>query len=227
MESFLSVNTGKLSLSCNDLRVEPEYRHECDMKRPRKHSNGSAGLDRSWPRFLRPKSAGSADRARSRPKSSGEFITQSDNIDYLLADIRERLAMFRKQDTEFHERMDSLSNSIGELASRSSLSLTPSEVSVDSDSIMLSNDDVNEENYEDDQIIIDEIENISTSFSSEVLNSIPAIKVTCYKRRLSDTTIHEPVSRKSSAASSERHHSICVPDHAYLYNDGRQISTLL
>ena len=223
---FLSVNTGKLSLSCNDLRAESEYH---DMKRPRKHSSGSATLDRSWPRFLRPKSAGSVDRrakSKPRPSSSGEFVSVN-NIDHLLTDIRERLAMFRKQDVEFHERLDSLSNSIGELASISSVSLTPSEasevVSIDSADLILSNDDDNEENYEDDQIIMDEIESVSTSFSSEVLNSIPTIKVTCYKRRLSDTTIHEPVSRKLSV---ERH-SICVPDHTYLYNDGREINTLL
>ena len=229
MESFLSVNFGKpLSLSCNDLRKEQQY-HESDTKR--RHSNCSASLDRSWPRFLRPKSAGSVDRrAKSkppRPKSSGEFV---DNIDHLLADIRGRLAMFRQQDVEFHERLDSLSNSIGELASRSSISLTPSEVSeevtsVNSADYLISSDD-NDEDYEDDQVIMDEIENVSTSFSTEVLNSIPTITVTCYRRRLSDTTIHEPVDRKSSAASSERH-SICIPDQAYLYNDGRPMSTLL
>ena len=227
MESFLSVTTGKLSLSCGDLRDEPEYP---DIKRLRAHSNGSVSfrLERSWTRFLRPKSAGSIDRsAKNRPRSPGAEVVVN-NIDHLLADIKERLAVFRKQDEEFHERMDSLSNSIGELASRSSVSLTPkspSEVSVASD-VTIYSDDISEENYENDQVIINEIGNISASFSTEVLNCIPTIKVTaCCKRRLSDTTIHEPVGRKLS----QERHSISVPDHTSLWSndDGVPVSTLL
>ena len=242
MESFLSVNGVKLSLSCNDLRSEePEKHDESDIKQLRKHSFGWASLDRSsMARFLRPKSAGhglsaaasldrrAKSRPKNRPKSSGEFV---DNIDFMLADIKERLAMFRKQDAEFHERIESLSTTIDEIASRSSISLTPSDISIASD-VMLSDDDdgdyeyydddhEEEENYEDDRVILNEIEGVSSSFSREILNSIPTIEVTYHKRRLSDTTIHEPLCHKSSAGSER--HSICVPNYAYLYSNTGQM----
>ena len=51
-------------------------------------------------------------------------------VDAQLMQIRAKLASFREQDTQFRERMDSLNDSVSELASRSSLSsFTPSECS--------------------------------------------------------------------------------------------------
>ena len=168
----------KLSLSCGDLTtIEPLY-DEYDIKRrSRKYSKDT------WPRLLRasrlrPKISRSMDRTKS--KSSEELsIEVVDTFDSQLTKIREKLATFRKQDMEFRERMKSLSNSIDELSSRSSIA--PSEVSATSD-LMMSSDDVDYVlSYEDDdQTIENKIKNISAmSFSTEVLNSIPTITITC------------------------------------------------
>ena len=245
MDSFLAIITrskkkfeGKLSLSCGDLAaIDSQYK--VGTIEQRKCSKGST-LDLSLPRFLRPKSAGfsptgSMDRTKSR--SSNELVT---DFDSQLAEIREKLAKFREQDVEFHERIDSLSHSIGELASRSSLnSFTPSEVSVaslssdeyDSDSEEEEEGEPEEEqNYKDDHTIEKEIETISKSFLSDVLNSIPAIKVTCHQRKLSkrrkssDPT--EAVRLLKSSVATERPHSICSsPDYEYLCEES--VSTLL
>ena len=169
----------KLSLSCGDLTtIEPLY-DEYDIKRrSRKYSKDT------WPRLLRasrlrPKISRSMDRTKS--KSSEELsIEVVDTFDSQLTKIREKLATFRKQDMEFRERMKSLSNSIDELSSRSSIA-APSEVSATSD-LMMSNDDVDDVlSYEDDdQTIENKIKSISAmSFSTEVLNSIPTITITC------------------------------------------------
>lgn len=171
-------NAEKLSLSCGDLTtIEPLY-DEYDIKRrSRKYSKDT------WPRLLRasrlrPKISRSMDRTKS--KSSEELsIEVVDTFDSQLTKIREKLATFRKQDMEFRERMKSLSNSIDELSSRSSIA--PSEVSATSD-LMMSSDDVDYVlSYEDDdQTIENKIKNISAmSFSTEVLNSIPTITITC------------------------------------------------
>ena len=168
----------KLSLSCGDLTtIEPLY-DEYDIKRrSRKYSKDT------WPRLLRasrlrPKISRSMDRTKS--KSSEELsIEVVDTIDSQLTKIREKLATFRKQDMEFRERMKSLSNSIDELSSRSSIA--PSEVSATSD-LMMSSDDVDDVlSYEvDDQTIENKIKNIcAMSFSTEVLNSITTITITC------------------------------------------------
>ena len=59
--------------------------------------------------------------------SSSELINV---VDAQLMQIREKLAAFRQQDTQFRERMNSLNGSVSELASQSSISsFTPSECS--------------------------------------------------------------------------------------------------
>ena len=70
-------------------------------------------------------SSPSSDRAKSM--SSSELINV---VDAQLMQIREKLAAFRQQDTQFRERMNSLNGSVSELASQSSVSsFTPSECS--------------------------------------------------------------------------------------------------
>ena len=238
MDSFLAVITrskrkfeGKLSLSCGDLAALNSQYEEGGTIEKRKYTK-DASFDSSWPRFLRRKSAGLAAGSntgsmdRTKSKSSSEL---ANDFDCQLAEIKEKLARFREQDAEFHERMDSLNHSIGELASRTSLnSSTPSAASnlfIDEDD---SDSDVEQEQNYFDAGDENEIGTISNSFLSEVLNSIPAIKVTCDKksllrrRRSSDPTVHE-AARSSIAAVRPR--SICSPDYGYLYEE--EVSTLL
>ena len=111
--------------------------------------------------------------------------------------------------------MESLSSSSGDLASRSSL--TPSEVSSASISdLTLSNENVNDgQSNEDDQAIENKIKTISaSSFSNEVLNCIPTIKITSYKRMLSDLTNHESENLLTSPAAASEAHSLCSADQA-------------
>ena len=169
---------GKLSLSCGDLStIEPLY-DEYGVKR-----RSRSFFKDTWPsRLLRPTlrpKFRSLDRIKS--KSSEELSSQYEvvnTLDSQLAKIKEKLATFRVQDMEFRERMKSLSISIDELSSRSSPA--PSEVSATSD-LMISNDEVDDElSYTEDQTIENKIKSMSAmSFSTEVLNSIPTITITC------------------------------------------------
>ena len=215
MDSLLTVFTKfkgkrkrrtKLSFSCNDLsKIKSGYNELDTIKQLKRHSKDSSFP----PKYLSSgSSAESMDGAKSKSASDLVMI-----IDIQLAEIREKLAMFREQDIDFHRRMDSLNNSISELAS-----LTTSEASdPKSDPMLYDDDDDDEQCYSDDEEIIkNKIENISMSFSTEVLNCIPTIKVTPYnrmsiKRRKSlnqslsrsDPTIHESsriASNYSSAA---------------------------
>ena len=240
MDSFLTVATrlkGRLSLSCNDLSaIESEYDDFDSIKQLRRNSK-STSCPWTRRRFLTSEySDQSLDRAKSK---SSELVNA---LDDQLAEIREKLAMLREQDIDFHERMDSLSNSIGEVASQSSLSSFGSALSEASEAASDgipddADENAEEKNYtEDEQIIKSKIEGISKSFSNELLNSIPTIKVTSdpYKRkrsskrsvRRSDPYIHGSAELLNSFAESNRH-SICLTDHAYLYGSGEEISTFL
>lgn len=177
----MSKAFGKQSLSCGDIAALTSITEQDYSDIKQKRNSKPEEFFRS--RFLRPKSPllHSMDRSKSRSYSS-----TLDDIDCQLIQIKEKLSTFREQDLNFRERLDSLSNSIDELASRSSL--TPSEASTNLDLIM-PNDDINvneEYNCKDDESIERGIENkikniSSMSFSSEVLNGIPAIAVTSYK----------------------------------------------
>ena len=243
MDSFLTVVSrfgGRQSLSCNDLEaIDSGYD---SIKQKRKDTKDST-LPRACPRYLRSKSHSSESPAHQsvnrtkRPKSSSELVN---SLDCQFAQIRENLAMLRKQDTNFHQRLDSLSNSIGELTSRSSLnSVSHSENSDASGGVLWDADDDNgeEKNYtEDNQTTQSKIEGICTSFSSEVLNSIPIIKVTAgsYKKnrsskrsaRGSDPSVHESANFLNVPTKSSRH-SICLADYVYLYGSGEEVSTTL
>ena len=239
MDSLLTVFTKfkgkreggtKLSLSCNDLsNIGSDYDELDTIKHLKRHSKDSSQL----PKYLSPGFSGeSMDRAKS--KSASDLVN---TFDIQLAEIREKLAMFREQDIDFHRRIDSLNNSIGELAS-----LTNSEASdPKSDSMLYDDDDDDEQYYSDDEEIIkNKIENVSMSFSTEVLDCIPTIKVTPYnrmsvKRRKSsnkslsrsDPAIHETSRLASSSSVESDRHSICISDHAYFYGSGEEISTIL
>ena len=94
--------------SCGDIRPHPVYISL--LKRV------SFGTNRHLP------STATSDSTRN-----SELISV---VDAQLMQIRAKLASFREQDTQFRERMDSLNDSVSELASRSSLSsFTPSECS--------------------------------------------------------------------------------------------------
>ena len=71
-----------------------------------------------------------------------------DDIERRLIEIKDKLSMFREQDLEFRGRLHSLSNSVDELTSRSSLSL--SEASTPSD-LMIPSDEANEEEVWEDE----------------------------------------------------------------------------
>lgn len=244
MDSFLTVVSrfgGRQSLSCNDLEaIDSGYD---SIKQKRKDTKDST-LPRACPRYLRSKSHSSESPAHQsvnrtkRPKSSSELVN---SLDCQFAQIRENLAMLRKQDTNFHQRLDSLSNSIGELTSRSSLnSVSHSENSDTLGGVLWDADDDNVEEKnctEGDQIIQSKIESISTSFSSDVLNSIPIIKVTTgsYEKkkrsskrssRGSDPSVHESANFLNVSTKSSRH-SICLADYVYLYGSGEEVSTTL
>ena len=193
--SFLTVLTmskalsGKQSLSCNDITALTSATEHGQSQRRTSLRHADSLLHK----FMRPKSPliRSMEQTKKRTPASTPDL---DDIDQRLIQIREQLSTFREQDMEFRERLDSLNNSIDELASRSSLA--SSEVS---DLMMPSDDAAEEHHYEDnleddDQAIENSFKNLSMSFSSEVLNScIPSIVVTSHKRcrQSSDPSIHE------------------------------------
>ena len=189
-DSFLSVLTmpkRKKSLSCDNIvALMSNTVGDCDQDRSSKSESkrkNSAGTSYTLRRFLRPKSPLVHSMDRDKSASSEDLVN---NVDWRLIQIKKELATFREQDIKFRERMGSISNSIDDIAS--SCSLTESEVSTASDLVM-SNNDTNEKlNYKDDKTFEHEINSISASFSSEVLNRIPAIAVKCYK---TDPPLHE------------------------------------
>ena len=178
MDSVFKKTKGRLSFSCSDITnlESATVYDQFNLEQQSKDSRNTCGCRLT--RFLMPKPPDSLDRTMRK-----SCCKLKNNIDDQLAEIREKLAMFRKQDTKFRERIDSLSHSIGELASdRSSLNnFTTSEDS------MIFDNDAEEQNFEEAEIN----GKICSSFSTEVLNSIPNIKVTCYagKKRLSDASI--------------------------------------
>ena len=185
MDPFLTVLTTskrKQCLSCGDLAdlaSNTDCNHSC-FERPRKQSATAICPSIHPRRFLRQISppVHSMDRIKSR--SCSELVN---NIDCRLGEIKNTLAIFREQDVEFRKRIRSLSNSIEDLvSSRSSLA---SEGSNASDLMVFAND-------KDDQIIENKIKAVSESFSSDVLNCIPTIAITCHMaRQTSDPTLHE------------------------------------
>ena len=191
-DSFLSVFTmpkRKKSLSCDNIvALMSNSVTDCNHDRGSSKRKNSAGTY-SLHRFLRPKSPliHSMDGAKS---VSSDLVN---NVDCRLSQIKKQLATFREQDVKFRERMGSLSDSIDDIASSSSL--TASELSTASDLVM-SNNHTNEELiYKDDKILENEIRGISKSFSCDVLNRIPTIAVKCYKTmQASDPELHDTAS---------------------------------
>lgn len=180
---------GKQSLSCGDITaLTTAAQHDQSDSKQRR---SSLKQDSLLYKFMRPKSplVHSMEKDKKRTQRPASTPPVLDDIDQRLIQIREKLSMFREQDVEFRERLHSLSNSIDELASRSSLA--------SSDGTMPSDDAAEEHDYEDleddDLAIENNFKNLSMSLSNEVLNSIPSITVTSYKkcRQSSDPSIHE------------------------------------
>ena len=155
-------------------------------------------------------------------------------VDEQLMQIREKLAAFRQQDTQFKERMDSLNDSVSELASRSSISSSPSECS-DLDSL----DEVSEEEEFEQQTVGQK------AFSDEPprLLCIPTVKVTsssqfnrppvgCFHMRHSSdpSSLHSHIELPKEEEMETRRHSTYSADQAInlypQYNNPEEISTL-
>lgn len=132
------------------------------------------------------------------------------NVDDQLIQIREKLAMFREQDNQFRERIKFLSDSVGELASRSSH--TPSECSHFGSSDESSKEDV-----------LEEIDHQTLPFSDKpklLHTDIPTVKVTgcrdhfispvaadsfCMRRATSDPAIHSHLSEGAGTLEKRRY----------------------
>lgn len=185
MDPFLTVLTTskrKQCLSCGDIAAlvsDTDYDHLC-LERPRKHSATAICPSIHPRRFLRQKSPPAHSVHRIKSRSCEELVN---NVDCRLAEIKNALAIFREQDIDFRKRMHSLSNSIDDLAS--SHSSLASEDSTASDPVVFAND-------KEDQSIENKINDISGSFSSDVLNCIPTIAITCHMARQTS----EPTLRK-------------------------------
>ena len=214
--SFLTVFAmskalgGKQSLSCSDitaLTVSAARQDQSDNKQRRTSLRHEDSL---LHKLMRPKSP-LAQKRTARPASTPPDL---DDIDQRLIQIREKLSMFREQDVEFRERLDSLSNSIDELASRSSLA--SSDETIPSDDAAEEHD--NEDDLEDADLAIENnFKNLSMSLSNEVLNSVPSITVSYYKRcrQSSDPSIHETVNSKLLQLSDSTSTQWQLPQRTY------------
>ena len=195
-ESMSKALSGKpQSLSCSDITAlkiatkKSQSDNANEQRRKLLVKSRAQSRDTFIHRFLRPKSplVRSMERTKKRTPAHSTpdpVYDRVDDIDQRLVQIRSQLSMFRKQDMDFRERLDSLSNSIDELASRSSLASDISDVTFPSD-------DAAEEYYyedDDDQAFENNLTNVSMSFSSEMLNCIASITVTSCTR---DDNRHE------------------------------------
>ena len=156
-----------------------------------------------------------SDRAKSM--SNSELVN---DVDEQLIQIRKKLAAFREQDTQFRERMNSLTGSVSELTlSRSSLSsFTPSECS-DLGSL----DEVSEDEESEQQTVGQGV------FVSDKFNQPPARNF--HMRQLSDPLhSHAELPEKEAEELETQRHSTNSANQAisgYLqYNNPEEISTL-
>ena len=177
-----------------------------------------------------------SDRAKST--SNSELVNV---VDEQLMEIREKLAAFRDQDTQFRERINLLSNSVGELVSaRSSLdSFTPSEYS-DLDSL----DEASKEKEEFQQQTLGQ-----RTFSDEppeLLRCIPTVRVIgcrdhfnqpfagCFQMRRATSdpiSIHSQIAENAGTTETTQMRSTysaeAIHRHLYpQYNNPEEISTL-
>ena len=184
--SSLSVLTmpkalsGKQSLSCSDIAVLTTEQEQLDTDHQIKRRPSLVrATETILQRFVRSKSPSlfSSSERHNRgygpKKRRSASVSDLDDVDKQLMQIREQLSMFREQNLEFRRRLHSLDYSIEELASRSSLAS-------DSLDLRLPSDDSFEENdcEEHDDAIENNQKNVSISFSSEVFHRIPSITVT-------------------------------------------------
>ena len=132
----------------------------------------------------------SSTLGRCTRMNSGGLV---DDIDSTLADIKQKLAMFREQDMKLRKRMNSLSSSIEDLTPSSS-SPTPSDPAEVVPDVIPADDATEEKQYKDDHTIENEIKTLSESFSRDVFNHLPSIAVTCYRTMYaSDPSLHKTV----------------------------------
>jgi len=140
--------------------------------------------------------------------SNSELIS---SVDAQLMQIRDKLAAFREQDALIRERMNSLTSSVSELTSRSSLSSpTPSECS-DSSSL--------EDNAMQDEG--EEFEQVQKAFSDEPQAfCIPTVIVTECKDDFNQTLVRQVTLHSSKMdylrLPEERRHSAPLVSHQYM-----------
>ena len=211
--------------SCDDL---PNL-YTTDNVQTKKRKNS-----KSTSRYLPPSqspltSAHLMDRVESR--SNEELV---DNVDHQLTQIREKLAMMREQDLRFRERMDSLSSSVSELASRSSLSSFTSSECSDLGSL----DEVSEGEECEEQTIG------QRKFSNERLLRFPTIRVSgrphfnrlpvkcAHTRQSSDPSSmysHPELPEENTAKEAQRHSTYSADQAMCLYPqyaNAEEISTV-
>ena len=170
----------------------------------------------------------------SRSGTSSDRTSNSDLIsavDAQLMQIKEKLAAFRDQDTQFRERMDSLNDSVSELtSSRSSLSsFTPSECS-DLDSL----DEVYEEEEEfEHQIAAGQSKGLKLATKGgrnrpRVRCHQPMRRATSYPSSLYGH-IEAPCEEEEEAMETQRHSTYSADQAINLYpkyDNPEEISTL-
>ena len=173
----------------------------------------------------------SSNRVSNRAKSNSELVNV---LDAQLMQIREKLAAFREQDTEFRERMDSLNGSVSELASRSSLSsFTPSECS-DLDEAMREEVEEFEQQTAGQREQPEQLLSIPTVMITGCRNHFNQPLVTCFhmRRVTSDPNCtmmqdHVDLPEEEAEAMETRRHSSYSADRLFPhYNNPEKISTL-
>ena len=169
---------------------------------------------------------------RAKIMSNSELV---DAVDEQLMQIREKIAAFREQDTQFRERMNSLNGSVSELASRSSISSSPSECS-DLGSLEFSE----EEELFKQQIVGEKA--LSDARAPRLLR-IPTVKVAsssqfnqppvgCFHMRQSSdpSSLYSHIELPKEEAAEVRRHSTYSADQAInlypKYNSSEEIRTL-
>ena len=148
-------------------------------------------------------------------------------MDAQLMQIKEKLAAFREQDIEFRERIDSLNDSVSELASRSSLSsFTPSECS-DLDSLEEASD--KEFEQQTARVCIPTVQIIVTGCRDLNHFNHPLVRGFQMRRAISDPNsimMHEHLVEKEVEVMETRRHSSYSANHYPQYDNPEDISTL-
>jgi len=148
-------------------------------------------------------------------------------VDAQLMQIKEKLAAFREQDTEFRERIDSLNDSVSELASRSSLSSFTSSECSDLDS--LEEASMKEFEQQGAKVCIPTVQITVTGCRDLDHFNHPLVRCFQMRRAISDPNsimMYEHQVEKEAEVMETRRHSSYLSDHYPQYDNPEEISTL-